>query len=42
MHEYKNEIKKIKVKPNKTKDDFDKIINLEKKFSSQKDVINVK
>ena len=40
MHEYKNEIKKIKVKPNKTKDDFDKIINLERKFSLQKDVIN--
>ena len=40
MHEYKNEIKKIKIKPNKTKDDFDKIKGLEKKLSLQKDVIN--
>ena len=40
MHEYKNEIKKIKIKPNKTKHDFDKIKSLEKKLSLQKDAIN--
>ena len=42
MYEYKNEIKKKKkkVKPNKTKDDFDKIKGLEKKLSLQKDAIN--
>ena len=42
MHEYKNKIKKIKIKPNKTKDDFDKIKGLEKKLSLQKDAINDK
>ena len=40
IYEYKNEIKKIKIKPNKTKDDFDKIRDLEKKLSLQKDAIN--
>ena len=41
IYEYKNEIKKIKIKqPNKTKDDSDKIKNLEKKLSLQKDAIN--
>ena len=40
MHEYKNEIKKIKIKPRKTKHDFDKIKSLEKKLSLQKDAIN--
>ena len=40
MHEYKNEIKKIKKNTNKTKDDFDKIKALEKKLSLQGDVIN--
>ena len=40
IYEYKNEIKKIKIKPNKTKDDFDKIKTLEKKLSLQKDAIN--
>ena len=40
VYEYKNEVKKIKIKPNKTKDDFDKIRGLEKKLSLQKDVKN--
>ena len=31
IHEYKDEIKRIKSKPNKTKDDFNKIRDLEKK-----------
>ena len=40
IYEYKNEIKKIKIKSNKTKDDFDKIRDLEEKLALQKDVIN--
>ena len=41
IYEYKSEIKKKrKRKPNKTKDNFDKIIDLEKKLSLQKDAIN--
>ena len=40
IYEYKNEIKKIKIKPNKTKDNFDKIRGLEKKLSLQKDAVN--
>ena len=40
IYEHKNEIKKIKIKPNKTKDDFNKIKDLEKKLSSQKDAVN--
>ena len=40
IYEYKSEIKKIKIKPNKTKDDFNKIRDLEKKLSLQKDAIN--
>ena len=42
IYEYKNEIKRIKIKPNKTKDDFDKKKGLEKKFSLQKDATNDK
>ena len=40
INEYKYETKKIKKKSNKTKEDFDKIRDLEKKFSLQKDAIN--
>ena len=40
IYEYKDEIKRIKGKPNKTKDDFNKIKDLEKKLSLQKDAIN--
>ena len=40
IYEYKDEIKRIKRKPNKTKDDFNKIKDLEKKLSLQKDAIN--
>ena len=40
IYEYKNEIKKINIKPNKTKDDFDKIRGPQKKLSLQKDAIN--
>ena len=31
IYEYKDETKKIKIKPNKTKDDFNQIRDLEKK-----------
>ena len=40
IHEYKDEIKRIKRKPNKTKADFNKIKDLVKKLALQKDVIN--
>ena len=42
IYEYKDykEIKRIKRKPNKTKDDFNKIRDIEKKLALQKDWIN--
>ena len=40
IHEYKDKIKRIKRKSNKTKDDFNKIRDLEKKLALQKDAIN--